>query len=364
MGLTMAVTPKQDERQMRTAAIVLLLALAALALPRRAVAQGQTPFWAGKTVDLIISTEAGIAFDVTARLAGRHLSRHLPGNPNVVARNMPGAGHIRAANYIYGQAPKDGTTIGTLLPVFVTSQVIDRSDAIQFDAAKFTWIGSTAWATSTTYVLASTGVASIADAKKTQVLMGGTGAGAYSTLFPVILNNLLGTRFKVIAGYKGTAEINIALDRGEVQGRAGVPMASIKLERPEWLRDQKINIIAQAGLERDPELPDVPLFIDLATNEESRAVMRLFSADASLGRPFIAPPGLPQERVEALRAAFAATMADPAFRKDAQDIGSEVVPVTGEKLQAIVADIVATPQSIVAKAKQATERGDSVTGAK
>lgn len=324
-------------------------------------AQAQATFWAGKTVDVIISTEAGVAFDVTARLAARHLARHLPGNPSIVARNMPGAGHIRAANYIYGQAPKDGTTIGTLLPVFVTTQVIDRSDAIQYDSAKFTWIGSTAWATSTTFVLASTGVTSVADARKRQVLMGGTGAGAYSTLFPVIMNNLLGTRFKVIAGYKGTAELNIALDRGEVEGRAGVPLPSIRLERPEWLVTRKINIIMQAGLERDPELANVPLLMELAANDEQRQVLRLFSADAALGRPFIAPPGLPAERIAALRKAFADAMADPAYRKEARDIGTEVVPVTGEKLQGIVNGIVSTPVPIVAMAKQATVRGDSVT---
>lgn len=323
-------------------------------------ANAQTPFWAGKTIDLIISTEAGIAFDVTARLAGRHIARHLPGNPNLVARNMPGAGHIRAANYIYGQAPKDGTTIGTLLPVFVTSQVIDRSDAIQFDSAKFSWIGASAWATSTTYVLASTGVTSVEDAKKRQVLMGGTGAGAYSTLFPVIMNNLLGTKFKVIAGYRGTAELNIALDRGEVEGRAGVPLPSIKLERPEWLATRKINIIVQAGLERDPELQNVPLLIDFAANDDQRRVLRLFSADAALGRPIIAPPGIPPERLADLRAAFAAAMADPLYRKEAADIGAEVVPVAGAKLQAIVEEIVATPPGIVAKAKQATERGETV----
>ena len=333
-----------------------LVALCGVSAPHKP-AHAQAPFYAGRSIDLIISTESGVAFDVTARLAGRHIARHLPGNPTVVARNMPGAGHIRAANFIYGQAPKDGTTIGTLLPVFVTSQVIDRSDAIQFDSAKFTWIGSTAWATSTTYVLASTGVVSVEDAKKREVLMGGTGAGAYSTLFPVIMNNLLGTRFKVIAGYKGTAELNIALDRGEVEGRAGVPLPSIKLERPEWLRTKKINIIVQAGLERDPELPHVPLLIDLARDDEQRQVLRLFSADAALGRPIIAPPGLPPERVSELRKAFAAAMADPLYLKEAKDIGAEVVPVSGEKLHALVNDIVSTQPAIVSKAKQATERG-------
>ena len=336
------------------------IALVATSAVGGSAARAQTPYWAGRTIDLIISTEAGIAFDVTARLAGRHIARHLPGNPNLVARNMPGAGHIRAANYIYGQAPKDGTTIGTLLPVFVTSQVIDRSDAIQFDSAKFSWIGSSAWATSTTYVLASTGVASIEDARKRQVLMGGTGAGAYSTLFPVIMNNLLGTKFKVIAGYKGTAELNIALDRGEVEGRAGVPLPSIKLERPEWLAARKINIIVQAGLERDPELRQVPLLIDFAADDEQRRVLRLFSADAALGRPIIAPPGIPAERLAELRAAFAAAMADPLYRKEAADIGAEVVPVTGEKLQSIVDEIVSTPPGIVAKAKQATDRGNAI----
>lgn len=329
-----------------------------------ALAQAPQPFFQGKTIDLIISTEAGIGFDTTARLIGRHIGKHLPGNPNVVARNMPGAGHIRAANYIYNQAPKDGTTIGTLLPVFVTSQVIDRTDAIQFDSARFSWIGSSAWATSTTFVLASTGVRSLEDARQREILMGGTGAGAYSTLFPVIMNNLLGTRFKVISGYKGTAEMNLAIERGEVEGRAGVPLPSIKLERPEWLAQKRINIIVQVGLERDPELPDVPLLIDFARGDEQRRILRLFSSDASLGRPIIAPPGLPAERIALLRNALAATMKDAAYLKEAKEIGAEVVPVSGERLQAIVEEIVSTPPDIVAKAKAATERGTSVVGKK
>jgi len=271
---------------------------------------------------------------------------------------MPGAGHIRAANYIYNQAPKDGTTIGTLLPVFVTSQVIDRSDAIQFDSAKLNWLGSSAWATTTTFVMASTGVTSLEEVKTREVLMGGTGAGAYSTLFPVIMNNLLNTKFKVIAGYKGTAELNIALERGEVEGRAGVPLPSIRLERPEWLAQKKINIILQVGLERDPDLPHTPLLIDFAQNDEQRRILRLFSSDAALGRPFIAPPGLPGERVAVLRRALAMTMQDPAYVREAKDIGAEIVPVSGEKLQGIVEEIVATPPDIVAKAKTATERRD------
>lgn len=343
------------------AATVVVLPAIWSAAPANAQPQ---PFYAGKTLELIISTEAGIAFDVTARLAGRHIARHLPGNPTLVARNMPGAGHIRAANYVYGQAPKDGTTIGTMLPVFVTTQVIDRSDAIQYESVNFTWIGSTAWATSTTFVLASTGVRSVEDARQREVLMGGTGVGAYSTLFPVIMNNLLGTRFKVISGYRGTSELNLALERGEVQGRAGVPLPSIRLERPEWLRQKHINIIVQAGLERDPDLPEVPLLMDLARNEEDRQVLRLFSADAALGRPIVAPPGIPPERAAELRAAFTKAMSDPVYLSEARAIGAEVVPVTGERMKQIVEQIAATPTAVIEKAKLVSQRGEAGAGKK
>src|ERR671914_671070 len=316
-------------------------------------AQAQADFYKGKTIELIISTGVGGGLDTNARMVARHLSKHIPGNPTIVAKNMPGAGHVRAANYIYNQAPKDGTTIGTLIPAFIMAQVLNRTDAIQFDAAKMQWLASTSASNSTVYVSKSTGVETVEDAKKKPVLMGGTGAGSYTTLYPIVMNHVLGTQFKIVSGYTSTAEIGLAMERGEVQGRAGNNFNSLKSENPELLRDGKIAILAQVGLERDPEFASVPLLIDFAKNEEERQILKLFSADVVIGRPFTAPPGVPADRVAMLRKAFVDLTKDPDFLKETKQANIDVELVEGEKVQKIVEELVGTPPDIVAKAKLA-----------
>ena len=336
-----------------------LLRAGAVALSGTLAASGtaaaQADFYKGKTIELVISTGVGGGLDTNARMVVRHLPKHIPGNPTIIAKNMPGAGHVRAANYIYNQAPKDGTTIGTLIPAFILAQVLNRTDAIQFDAAKMQWLASTSASNSTVYVWKTTGVNSIEDAKKKTVLMGGTGAGSYTTLYPLILNHIFGTQFKIVSGYNSTAEIGLAMERGEVQGRAGNNFNSLKSENPELLKDGKIAILAQVGLERDPEFSAVPLLIDLARNEEERQILKLFSADVVIGRPFLAAPGVPAERVEILRKAFAAMTKDPDYLKDSAQANLDVQLVEGEKIQKIVEELVATPAAVVAKAKLAME---------
>jgi tripartite-type tricarboxylate transporter receptor subunit TctC len=329
------------------------VAIAAVALPGTAAAQAD--FYKGKTIELIISTGVGGGLDANARMVARHLSKHIPGNPTIVAKNMPGAGHVRAANYIYNQAPKDGTTIGTLIPAFIMAQVLNRTDAIQFDAAKMQWLASTSASNSTVYVSKTTGVNTIEDAKKKSVLMGGTGAGSYTTLYPIIMNHILGTQFKIVSGYTSTAEIGLAMERGEVQGRAGNNFNSLKSENPELLKEGKIAILAQVGLERDPEFSSVPLLIDLAKNDEERQILRLFSADVVIGRPFLTAPGVPADRLAILRKAFVDLTKDPDFLKEAAQANIDVELVEGEKVQKIVEDLVGTPPDIVAKAKLAME---------
>ena len=315
-------------------------------------ARAQTSF-AGKTMDLIVSTGAGGGQDSAARVVARHWANHLPGKPTMVVKNMPGAGHIRAANFLANQAPKDGTVIGAIVPAFLLAQVIETSKAIQFDAAKFQWIGASSANNSTVYVWSSSPARDMADAMKQEVLMGATGAGSYTQIYPMILNAVVGTRFKVIAGYGATAEVNLAMERGEVHGRAGNNFNSLRMENPEWLRDGKVRFLAQVGLTRDPDYPDLPLLHELGKTDEDKRVLRLFSADIAVGRPFMAPAQTPPAVVETLRRSFDATMADPAFLKDAKDGRVEVGPVKGEELQAIVAEIVATPLEVAARARKA-----------
>lgn len=329
--------------------IVAAVSCAVAALP--AAAQDAAEFYKGRTVDLIISTEAGVGFDTGARLVARHITRHIPGNPSIVPRNMPGAGHVRAANFLYNQAAKDGSVIGSFVPAFVTASLVDRTDAIQFVAAKFSWLGSTSWSNSTIFVSSRTGVKTVEDAKTREVLMGGTGAGSLSTLYPVIMNNLVGTRFKLIGGYKGTADVNLALERGEVDGRAGNNFNSLKIENGAALREGRITVLVQIGLERDPEFKHVPLMIDLAPSDEARQILTLFSADVAIGRPLLAPPGIPADRLAVLRKALDATVRDAEYLKEAKDAGLDTAPISGDRVQKIVEDLAATPAEVLARAK-------------
>ncbi|HWG04810.1 MAG TPA: tripartite tricarboxylate transporter substrate-binding protein, partial [Beijerinckiaceae bacterium] len=333
-------------------ALTLGLAILLAALGRSAAHADEPDFYRGKTIELVISTGPGGGLDSNARIVARHLADHIPGHPTIVARNMPGAGHLRAANYIYNEAPKDGTTIGTLIPAFVLAQILDGR-GVQFDAAKFQWLVSTSSSNSTVYVWGASDIKSVEDAMKRDVLMGGTGIGSYTTLYPTIMNNILKTRFKIIAGYQSSAEVNLAMQRGEVQGRAGNNFNSLKAENGQWLKDGTIRLIAQVGLNRDPEFPDVPLISDFAKNDSDRRILRLFSTDVVIGRPFLTSPGVPPDHVAILRKAFDEMLKDPAFLKESAEAGLDVNPVPGDKIQGIVADLVNTPPEIIAEAKAA-----------
>jgi tripartite-type tricarboxylate transporter receptor subunit TctC len=341
------------------------LGLVLLAWPVAAIVDGkpaaaQADFYRGKTIELIISTGVGGGLDANARLVARHLANHIPGNPTIVPKNMPGAGHIRAANYVFTQAPKDGTTIATFIPIFVMAQVLERSKSIQFDPSNFNWLASTSSSNSSVYVWHTSQAKSIEDATKRPVLMGGTGIGSYTVIYPTVMNAVLGTQFKLVMGYQSTSEIGLAMERGEIEGRAGNNFNSLKAENGEWLRSGKIRLIAQVGLDRDPEFPDVPLMSDFAKNDDQRAVLRLFSTDVVIGRPFVTSPGVPAARVAILRKAFDEMLKDPAYLKDAAAAALDVSPVDGAKIQKIVADLVHAPDDIVAKAKLAMEPKNTV----
>jgi tripartite-type tricarboxylate transporter receptor subunit TctC len=321
-------------------------------------ATAQADFYRGKTVELIISTGAGGGLDTNGRIVARHLAKHIPGEPTIVPKNMPGAGHIRAASYVFSQAPKDGTTVGTFIPIFVMAQVLERSKSIQFNPANFQWLASTSSSNSTVYVWSATGVKTIEDAMRRQVIMGGTGVGSYTVIYPTIMNSVLGTKFKLVTGYQSTTDIGIALERGEIEGRAGNNFNSLKSEHPEWLSGDKINLLAQVGLDRDPEFPNVPLITEFAKTDDAREIMKFFSTDIVIGRPFVTSPGVPADRVAILRKAFDDMLKDPAFVEDATKAGIDISPVDGVRIQKIVADFMNTPADIVTKAKAAMEPKD------
>ncbi len=331
-------------------AILAAAALAVLAVPARA--EDVADFYRGKRIALVIGYGPGGGYDLYARLLGHFISAHIPGHPTIVPQNMPGAGSRSEANWLYAIAPKDGTVIACLGQATPTDQALGQP-GVQFDARKFNWIGNLSVVNNILFVSAASGVATFADAKKKTLAIGATGASSPSVLYPQVSNNLLGSKFKIIAGYPGGGDINIAVERHEVDGRGSDSWASIKSTRPDWLRDHTINILFQVGPRRERELPDVPLWTELAANDDQRQVLEILSGDVSVGRPILTAPDVPADRVKALRQAFDETMRDPQFIAAAKQSNMDLNPMDGEELQEIVGRIVAPSPKILAMVKDA-----------
>jgi tripartite-type tricarboxylate transporter receptor subunit TctC len=341
------------------------LLLGAAALSGLSSAQAQTPdFYTGKTIDLVIGYSAGGGYDAYARLIARHLGNHLPGKPTIVPRNMPGGGGRVVGGFMANVAPKDGTVLAMADQSLPLQQAM-ADPTVRFDTSRFAWIGTPIADNNTLVTWHTSGITTVDQAREKSIVVGATGENT-SAQYPRAMNVLLGTRFKVIIGYPGGNDINLAMERGEVGGRGSNNWPSWKSTRPDWLRDKKINILVQIGLKRDSELPDVPLLFELAKTDEDRAALRLLSAPVAIGRPIFTTPGVPKERVEMLRRAFDETMKDAAFLADAQKSNLDIAPSTGEELQAVVAEILATPKSAAERLAKAIapETGDDASGAK
>jgi tripartite-type tricarboxylate transporter receptor subunit TctC len=328
------------------AAFAVSLAAATCAQAQSSVAD----FYRGKTIDLIIGYSPGGSYDLYARLVGRFLGDYIPGKPRVVPRNMPGAGSRAAAAWIYNIGPKDGTVIGTGDQSLAVEQAMGDK-GLTIDVSRFQYIGNPAVDNNTLAAWAASGIKTIDDAKTREVPTGATG-GSTSSQYPKAMNALIGTRFKIITGYPGGNEINLALEKGEVAVRGSNAWGAWKATRADWLRDKKLNILVQIGLHKAPDLPDVPLMMDLATNESDRAVLKLLSASVEVGRPLFVAPGVPAERVKVLRDAFTTMVKDPIFIETAKREGFDINPSTGEDVQRVVQDIIATPKEITARLQQ------------
>jgi tripartite-type tricarboxylate transporter receptor subunit TctC len=325
----------------RPACFALCLLAAAQLLVSAAHAQSVEEFYRAKKIDLVIGYTPGGTYDLYARLVARHLGTHIPGKPVIVPRNMPGAGSRTAANWTFNVAPRDGSVLATADQSLSLQQAIGDK-RVNFDTTKFIYIGNPNSENNTTAVWHTAGVRTIEDARQKQVTLGATG-GSTSSQYPKAMNALIGTRFKIILGYPGGNDINLAMERGEVDGRGSNSWTSWKATRPQWLTEKKINILVQIGLAKAADLADVPLLMDLAANAEDRAILKLLSASAAIGRPIFAPPEVPAERVKALRDAFDAMLKDPAFLDDARREHFDIEPVGGVELQRIVTEMVATP---------------------
>jgi tripartite-type tricarboxylate transporter receptor subunit TctC len=303
-------------------------------------------FYKGKTVTIQIGYAPGGGYDVYARQLARFYGRHLPGQPTVTTQNVPGAGSLKLANAIYSVAPRDGTVIGSIGREQITAPLFGVPGA-NFDATKVNWVGNMDRAASLSVVWATSPIQTIADARKQEVTVGGTGPASTTVVLPTAFNKLMGYKFKVIAGYPGGGDITLALERGEVEGRFSWSYASLMSTRPDWVRDKKIRFLAASAFKRLPEAPDVPTVIELADTEQHKQVISLILAGDVLARPFMAPPSLPPERLAALRDAFSATMRDPEFLAEAKQQKLELDPMDWQEMTETINKIYATPAPVV-----------------
>lgn len=326
----------------------LLGAAVALALlPMAAHAQDS----GAKQLRLVIGTDVGGSYDLTGRLMARHLPRFLPGAPSIVPQNMPGAGGIVAANFLYNLAPKDGTTFGVIVPQTLLSQLFGEEQA-KFEAEKFHWLGNPLGSAAISAVFHTSPAKTWKEARDATVLMGATGASGPDAFAVRLANATLGTRFKLITGYKGGNDLSLALERGEIHGRGSQTMAGWKATNPDWVATRKIIPLWQMSVKPDPELPGVPMLHDLVEGEENKIIVRIYSAISSLGRPFLAPPGSPAEQVALLREAFARSFKDAEFAADAKKVNIELGPITGEELQSMMKDFASVDAGLRAKMKR------------
>jgi tripartite-type tricarboxylate transporter receptor subunit TctC len=322
--------------------IVLFFAVAAVVLTAgSAAAQSVQEFYAGKQITFIVGASAGGGYDRQARLVAHHLGKHIPGAPTIVVQNMPGAGSLAATNYIYNAAPKDGSVIALVM----RSMLLIKNwspQSVRFDFAGLNWIGSINSEVAITAAWHTAPHKSANDLFEKELIVGGT-TGVDPETTPRLFNALLGTKFKIVNGYPGTTEIILAMERGELQGIGDWSWSSVKTARPDWLREKKITLLMQAALHKEPELAQLPSALDFVKNDAARGVMELYLSQKTLARPLIAPPGIPPERLVALKAGFAALAHDRDFLADAHAAKLDVSPIAGEAVDRIIAMISSAP---------------------
>jgi tripartite-type tricarboxylate transporter receptor subunit TctC len=321
-------------------------------------ASGQTQdrlasFYEGRQINLVIGFSPGGGYDAYARVLARHLGKHIPGNPKIIVKNMPGAGGTVAANYVFHVSPKDGSEIG----LFAGNVAIDPllgGAPVKYDPRKFGWLGSPYSDTSLCIAWHTTPFRTIADTLHDEMVTGAFGNAG--TDFPTALNNVVGTKLKLVKGYPGSNAVKLALERGEVQGGCGFAYDSLRATSPDWLKDKKVNLLVQIALRKDPRLPDVPFVMDLAKSAEDRQILQLIFGWLHVSRPIAAPPDLPADRLAALRRAFTETMRDPEFRADAEKIEIDLDPLPGEEIERFLDDLYRTPKPVIERAATLLDR--------
>jgi tripartite-type tricarboxylate transporter receptor subunit TctC len=345
--------------------VILAPMVAAALLPAgRARADAVEDFYRGKSINMIVGYSAGGGYDIYARSVARYLGNHLPGAPKIVVTNMPGAGSLVSVNHLYNIAPKDGTAIATFgrgLPM----EPLIGSVKVQFDATKLTWIGSVASELSVCAVTQKSKVMTFEDSLKIEAAVGGEGSGSDPDTYASLVKNLFGSKMKLVTGYPGGNDMTLAIERGELDGRCGWSWGSIKATRPDWASGpNKLRILLQMTLERSHEMPDIPTVLEMAKTASDRDVVKLIVSRQTVARPFAAPPGIPEDRKNALRKGFDETMKDPEFLAEAKTLSLEVEPVSGAEVDRLIADLYRSSPDVVARAKAVIAGTAGVASAK
>ena len=347
-----SATTSTAQRPARTLTVVVCGGLiGAVAVP---AANAQADFYAGRQITLIVGSSAGGGYDVIARLMARHLGRLIPGNPAIVPQNMPGAASLAATNYLYNQAPKDGTALGAVQRNTLLAKIVNPK-GVQFEVDKLNWIGSLNTETGLVVANAGTPHKTAKDLLTTELIVGAQ-AGSDPEVSPTLYRELLGMKFKIVSGYPGSNEVILAMERGEVQGTGDWGYSSLKAMRPSWLPDKRVKVLMQGAPTKLPQFPDVPLPMEFATNDVDRKVLELYFTQKTMARPVIAPPGLPADRVATLRRAFEMLASDAAFLADAERSKQDIDIVPGAKVDAIVRSIAATTPEVAGRLNAATEK--------
>jgi tripartite-type tricarboxylate transporter receptor subunit TctC len=314
-----------------------------------ALADPVEDFYKGKNLNFLVGVSAGGGYDLDLRMVARHIVKYIPGKPTAVPQNMTGATGLVMANYVYRVAPRDGTAIALIQNGLPTFQAVGK-DGVQFDARQLQWIGSLAPTVETMLTWKATGVLTVEDAKKREVIAGSNGASGITYMYPIMMNEMLGTKFKMVTGYPGSGALNLAIERGEVEGRNN-SWSSVKSSKPDWLRDDKISILVYSG-PRQADLPGVPNLDDLIQDPDNRLVSRVVTAGNRLGRPFAFAPDVPIERVNAVRAAFVKMLDDPEFKKEAAAVNSEIQHVDHVALKQVIDELFAVPEPLKVRARK------------
>jgi len=336
---------------------VLAVAIAAVVAAAPAAAQTTAEFFAGKTITLVVGYTAGGSYDFYARFLAEFMPRHLPGKPTMIVQNRPGAGSRNAANHVYAAAAKDGTVIGltnNMLPLFQYLQ----PTGVRYDMTQVHWLGNMVVLNSVVALWHTAPAKTLEEARRVETVLGSTGRGGETYIVPAMMNAALGTKFKIVTGYPGINEITLAIERGELHGRSG-SWANLVQQSPEWISGKKINVLAQIGIAKDPELAAVPLITDLAANADDRQLLELVSGFPVFSRAPWLPPGVPAERVAAMRRAFDATLKDPEVLRFAKERNIDLSPNTGEEVQKLAASVGAIPAPLVARARDILQLGDA-----